>query len=244
MNPIPLVCLPFAGAGASFFYPWNAAAGENIEVVAIQLPGREWRIGEEPYLDASTAADDLFAEIGGELGGGPVLLFGHSLGAVLAYELAHRFCESPDYDVIRLIVSGSPGPWTRRSRRATGLSDAEFFERVSEFAQYDAETMRNPEVRELVLPTLRADVEMHEDYLPSRHDPLRAPITSLRGRDDELVSADRAAEWAKATSMDFEYADLPGGHMYLVEDPGEILRVALNAAIPWQRAAGNTAPVG
>lgn len=227
MNPIPLVCVPFAGAGASFFYPWNDLAGDEIEVVAVQPPGREWRIAEEPYRNATEAADGLFGELASELGGsGPVLLFGHSLGAVLAYELAHRFCAHPGFDVMGLMVSGSPGPWTRRTRRATGLPDEEFLERVREFASYDADTMRNPEVRELVLPTLRADVEMHENYAPSRPDRLPAPISSLRGAEDQLVSAYAAAEWVAATSRAFALRCMDGGHMYMVADPGQVLRVA------------------
>jgi surfactin synthase thioesterase subunit len=242
VDPIPLVCLPFAGAGASFFYPWNDRAGEEIEIVAIQLPGREWRLDEQPYNNAKTAVNELFPEIAGELGGGPVMLFGHSLGAILAYELAHRFCANPRFDVVRLIVSGSPGPWTKRARRATGLPDGEFLERVSEFAQYNAETMDDPEVRDMVLPTLRADVEMHEEYLPGSSDPLPAGITSLRGRDDQLVTADNAAEWVRATSWEFGIEELPGGHMYITEGADEILRIARDAAHQRRDASGQTVP--
>lgn len=229
VSQIPLVCLPFAGAGASFFYPWSDKAGKEIEIVAIQLPGREWRVDEEPYRDVETAVDDLFPEISGQLGSGPVLLFGHSLGAVLAYELARRFSAAPGFAVLRLIVSGSPGPWTRRVRRATGLPDDDFLDRVSEFAQYNAEAMRDPEVRKLVLPALRADVEMHEAYAASRRDPLAAPITSLRGQADDLVSADQAAEWASATSLEFELRELPGRHMYITRSADDVLRVAGDA---------------
>lgn len=236
-----MVCLPFAGAGASFFYPWNEKSAKEIEIVPIQLPGREWRVDEEPYRDVNTAVDLVFPEIAGELVAGPVMFFGHSLGAVLAYELAHRFCAAPGFDVARLIVSGSPGPWTRRARRATGLPDADFLDRVREFAQYDAETMRSPEVRKLVLPALRADVEMHEEYVSGRSDPLPVPITSLRGRDDQLITADHAAEWATATSREFEFIELPGGHMYLTQSAGDIVRVARDAAAQARKAPGQTA---
>lgn len=69
MDQIPLVCLPFAGAGASFFYPWIEKAGKEIEIVAIQLPGREWRVDEEPYRDVNAAVEELFPEIAEELSG-------------------------------------------------------------------------------------------------------------------------------------------------------------------------------
>src|SRR5215468_8965797 len=90
-RPITLVCLPFAGAGASFFRPWGALAGERVEVVALQLPGRERRIDEKPYLDVPSAAEGLLPEVSARLDPARALvLFGHSLGAVLAYELACR----------------------------------------------------------------------------------------------------------------------------------------------------------
>lgn len=235
MDQIPLVCIPFAGAGASFFHPWQALVPDEIRLLAIQLPGREWRLAEDPYRDVATAVGDIFPEVAEELDwGGPVMLFGHSLGAVLAYELARQFCATPGFEVARVFASGSPGPWTRRSRRATGLSDDEFFDRVSEFAEYSDDTLQNPEVRELILPTLRADVEMHEEYSPGSADPLPVPITAIRGSEDQLVPAESAAEWASATEREFNLVDLPGGHMYLIHSAAEILRLAGDAARQWQ----------
>ena len=87
-----LICLPYAGAGASFYRPWTALAGDALEIVPLQLPGRERLIDEEPYRDVSQAVDGLVAELRDRLGdgGGRVDVFGHSIGAVLDYELAHR----------------------------------------------------------------------------------------------------------------------------------------------------------
>jgi surfactin synthase thioesterase subunit len=217
-QPTALVCLPFAGAGASFFRPWSRLAGDTLDIVPLQLPGRERRIDDEPYRNAHRAADDLVADLRGVLDGPRrVALFGHSLGAVLAYEIAHRLAAAPDVDLVRLFVSGSPEPATQRPRRATGLPDAEFLVRVGEFAGYSHEALDDPEMREMILPTLRADVEMHENYLPSTDEPLPVPITAIRGNADELVSADEAAAWAKVTGREFGYAELPGGHMYLTD---------------------------
>jgi surfactin synthase thioesterase subunit len=85
--------------------------------------------------------------------------------------------------------------------------------------------MDDPEMRELILPTLRADVELHENYVPSTDEPLGVPITSVRGSDDELVTSDEAAAWAKVTSRDFALVELPGGHMYLTESAAALLRL-------------------
>ncbi|MBO3747625.1 thioesterase [Streptosporangiaceae bacterium NEAU-GS5] len=216
-GPITLVCLPFAGAGASFFHPWAAQAGSGLKIVPIQLPGREWRLIDEPYRDVAEAVEGLLPDIARVLDeAGRVALFGHSMGAVLAYELAHRLAGRAE--LVHLVVSGSPGPHAGRTARATDLPEEDFLRRVEEFAGYRHEALANPEMRELILPTLRADVEMHENYAPSTDRPLPVPITALRGTADDLVSAEQTEEWGKATSREFALVEVAGGHMFLADD--------------------------
>lgn len=223
-------CVPFAGAGASFFRPWLPLAGETIDLTAVQLPGREDRYAEEPCRDVTQAVDGLLPDVLDRAAtASRVALFGHSLGAVLAYELAHRLVASGEVTVAALVVSGSPGPWTQRASRASGLPDAEFLSRVQEFAGYRHEAFSDPEMCELLLPSLRADVEMHENYLPSTDVPLDAPITAVRGACDELVTAEEVAQWDKATSREFHLVEIAGGHMYLTEAPRDAVRVIKTA---------------
>ncbi|MFJ6615645.1 thioesterase II family protein [Streptomyces sp. NPDC091289] len=223
-----LICLPFAGAGPSFFTPWQKLAPEGLRILPVSLPGREKRFPEPAHTSAAPAVDDAYAQVTAELGeaGGPVVLFGHSMGAVLAYELAHRIERAgaaPRLDA--LVVSGSPGPWTPRTDRAGGLPDEEFAVRVRTFAGYDHPALEVPEMRELLLPTLRADVRLHESYTPSSDRPLGVPVLSVRGREDTLVGAAQAAEWGRATTGGLTVAELDGGHMYLTERPGELLEL-------------------
>jgi surfactin synthase thioesterase subunit len=218
-----LLCVPFAGAGASFFHPWRALSADRWRVVPVELPGRERRILEMPYRNVVEAAKNSVDDIAAALGeGARTVLFGHSLGAVLAYELVHLL-STRDVRVERLVVSGSPGPWTQRERRATGLPDEEFLVRVEEFAGFRHKALDHPEMRELILPMLRADCEMHENYVPSTHEPASVPICSMRGSADGLVTAEQAQEWRKATTGEFSYAEFPGGHMYLVDRAREVL---------------------
>ncbi|WP_217241009.1 thioesterase II family protein, partial [Streptomyces sp. AC555_RSS877] len=156
---IKLVCLPYAGAGASFYRPWAALAGDALEILPLQLPGRERLIDDEPHRDVHSAVDGLVAQLRERLGAGDhrVALFGHSLGAVLAYELAHRLVAEPGVELTHLFVSGSPEAARGRQRRATGLSDENFLAQVGEFAGYLHPALDDPEMRELVLPALRAD---------------------------------------------------------------------------------------
>ncbi len=227
----PVLCLPFAGAGASFFRPWRDRAPAILDIVPVQLPGREDRLDEEPYLDVGEAAEDLVAEVL-ELGRDlpRIALFGHSLGAVLAYEVARRLAETLDPAAVRLIVSGCPGPLYQRTRRATGLPDAAFLEQVRGLAGYTHPALADPQARELLLPTIRADVAMHESYRPGPIVPLPLPVSSVLGARDHLVSPAEAATWQVTSSLPLTQVEVPGGHMYLAEAPDALLRVIEAAA--------------
>ncbi|MGX8908996.1 thioesterase II family protein [Streptomyces netropsis] len=222
-----LICLPFAGGGAGFYRAWKDLKGlpaGGPAVVPLQLPGREELFIDEPFRDAVVAGERLaeqVADIGGRYG--RIALFGHSLGAVLAYEIARNLDGAGTGSPCHLFVSGSPGPWSGRSDRATGLDDAGFLAQVESFAGYKHEALEDPDMRELLLPLLRADVEMHEDYKPVSKDPLHIPVTSLRGTDDELVTREQADEWRAATAADFQLVEIPGSHMYLADDPAPLL---------------------
>ena len=226
MNSIPLLCFPFAGAGASFFRPWKDLVRGRFEVMPIQLPGREKRFVEEPYRDVAQAIEGVLPDVLKQIEGYPrVAIFGHSMGAILAYELARRLVETAAVGVELLVVSGSPGPWHGREQRATGLDDEAFLARVREFAGYSHAALSNPDMRAMLLPVFRADVELHENYQPSSDQPLAVPILSVRGASDEIVSAKQIAQWQQATNESFSVVELSGGHMYLTETPAQLLDV-------------------
>ncbi|WP_456786195.1 thioesterase II family protein [Cellulomonas sp. P5_C5] len=220
-----LLCIPFAGAGASFFGPWAEPAGNRFHVVPVQLPGREDRFVDQPFTKVADAVASIVDEVRPQVGSGEqVVLFGHSLGAVVAFELALAL-EQSGVDVARLVVSGSPGPWSGRTERASELSDDAFLQQVQRFAGYEHPALAHPELRELLLPTLRADVLMHEDYVARDGVVLAAPITSLRGSHDELVDDEAAMQWAAATTGSFVLRRVTGGHMYLADSAAEVLDI-------------------
>ncbi|MBT2393903.1 thioesterase [Streptomyces sp. ISL-1] len=225
ISPTVLICLPFAGAGASFFKKWQPLAPDEMRIIAVQLPGREERFLDDPHTDAAVAMDEAWSWVEPQLDGEErIAVFGHSLGAVLAHELVHRITGG-GLPVERLFVSGSAGPWKPRAKRASGLSDEEFLARVKNFAGYTHPAMQDPEMLELLIPVLRADVEMHENYHPSFPGPLSTPITALRGAQDDLVDTAEAAQWAEATTTGFNQVELAGGHMYLTDSAETVLQL-------------------
>ncbi|MFJ8913671.1 thioesterase II family protein [Amycolatopsis sp. NPDC102389] len=218
-----LVCLPFGGSGAAFFHPWSAFAADDLEIVPMRLPGRERLIDVEPYRSVHDAVDAFVDDLGDP---GDVVLFGHSVGAVLAYELAHRLPS-----VRHVFVSGSPGPATERPheiRASVREDDDAFLAQVQVLSGHVDQALYHPDLRELLLPALRADVTMHENYVPSTTEPLTVPITALRGTGDELVSAADIREWAEFTTAGFDTVELPGAHMYVVDSGAAVMNLIQN----------------
>nr|BFE70487.1 hypothetical protein GCM10020092_037880 [Actinoplanes digitatis] len=181
MKPTVLICLPFAGAGASFFRKWRRSAPAGLTILAVQLPGREERFAEPAHTDVGSAAAALCPALVPQLdGAGRVVLFGHSLGAELAYELTWRLVER-GVAVDRLVVSGAPGPRDRGFERVGHLDDDGFIDGLRRVTGYVHGALDHPGMREIVLPVLRADNRMHESYVSEHDGPLPVPITSVRG---------------------------------------------------------------
>ncbi|MFE9633670.1 thioesterase II family protein [Streptomyces sp. NPDC006463] len=219
-----LLCLPFSGGGAGFFRPWGNLGVPGVEVVPLQLPGREERYAESPHFVLENAVADLASQAERLTADRrPIAIFGHSrFGAVLAFELARRLESRPQFDLIRLFVSGSPGPRVRPPR-ISDLADEDFLIRVEEMSGYRHAAFDHPQLRDLLLPLLRADTAIHEDYEPFSDAPLSTPITSVRGTHDVLAPRELAELWGAVTSKPFEILEMPGGHMYLTESSRVLL---------------------
>jgi surfactin synthase thioesterase subunit len=219
-----LLCLPFAGSGASFFHPWNRLGLRGVVATPLQLPGRERRLAEEPYRDMHAAADGLLPAALKATAGGPVALFGHCfLGAVLAYELTRRLVGTGR--VSHLFVSAARPPSSGRVSDVAGLSDDEFLAYVAKTTGYRHAAFDIPEMRELLLPTLRADFEMDETYSAVDEEPLDVPVTAVFARDDTFVSRDEVNGWHEMTTGKFSLVEMPGGHMYLADGVEPLLEL-------------------
>jgi surfactin synthase thioesterase subunit len=216
--------LPYAGGGASFYRNWPPLpADSDVEMVGAQLPGRE-EMFDEPWprsmADTVTFVREQIAAKA--TARDRIALFGHSFGALLAYEVARSLC-GDGHVPAHLFVSGSADPSTPLAREPAPDTDSEFLQRVESLAGYAHPALAIPGLREVVLPTLRADVELHESLHLTVVDPLPVAVTALRGREDHLVEFDDCERWAKVTTVGCEVVELPGGHMYVLDDPGPVL---------------------
>jgi surfactin synthase thioesterase subunit len=210
-----LFCFPFAGGGTAPFRGWPQHLGNDIEVLAVLPPGRESRFAEPPLRDfgllVQRAAAGLLAVVDR-----PFALFGHSLGAVVAYEVA-RVMERHDAVPAMLFVSGRKAPHLPSPRPPiAGLEDAAFLRGMAEMEGTPGEVLESPELLELLLPMLRADFALAEEYRPLPGPRLACPVTALGSEDDRWIDRPGLQAWQEVTGGPFELRIFPGNHFYLL----------------------------
>ncbi|MFD7666685.1 cytochrome P450 [Streptomyces sp. NPDC059788] len=208
-----LVCFPHAGGAATFFHGWQDRVPPGTEVGAICYPGRQNRIAEPPLTSMTDLADQIHAALRGLLDR-PLALFGHSMGAVVAYEVAVRLTERDGVAPAALLVSGHAAPYLCAAGQPpdTGEDDRE----IAALAMAaDPALRRSPELLDLVMPVLRADHALLRAYRPARTPRLASPIAAFRGADDARATEQDMRSWRAMTGSAFRYRALPGDHFYL-----------------------------
>jgi medium-chain acyl-[acyl-carrier-protein] hydrolase len=209
-----LLCFPHAGGGASSFRAWAGLLPAEIEVCAVQPPGREERIREAPIASLPLLIDAL-VEHTAAVRAAPYALFGHSLGALVAFELARALRRRGQALPLHLFVSGSPAPHLRDTDPLVAGDDAELLARLRRHRGTPTEILEHPELMELILPTLRADLALLEVYRYANEPPLELPITAFGGHDDPDVSEAALRAWREHTRGRFAYSGFPGGHFFV-----------------------------
>ncbi|MFI1677827.1 thioesterase II family protein [Streptomyces sp. NPDC020607] len=213
--PVRLVCFPFAGGSASYWFGLSELLSPGIDVLAVQYPGRQDR-HKEPCLESVAAlADGVVDQLPSD--GRPFALFGHSLGAIVAFEVARRLRDSGPGGTgpVHLFASGGLARPYRPAGRSGTLDDADILAHLRAMGGTDERFFRSPELQELILPSLRADYRAVATYDAPGPERLDCPITALIGDADERTSPEEAGTWRERTGAAFDLRVLPGGHFYL-----------------------------
>lgn len=223
---LKLFCFPYAGGGASIFRSWSELAPSDIEICPVQLPGREARLTESAFSQVDTLLDQLFPILLPYLDA-PYALFGHSMGALISFELARAIRRAGVRPPLRLIVSGRRAPQLPDLRPPTyHLPEGEFIAELRRLQGTPEAVLQNEELLHLVLPLLRADFALCETYTYKPEAPLACPITALGGLQDSDVSREDTAAWSKqTTSAAFRLRFFAGDHFYLHKEQVPLLRI-------------------
>jgi pyochelin biosynthetic protein PchC len=219
-----LICLPHAGGSASFYLPVSRSLRPAIEVLAVQYPGRQDRRGEPCVDDIPTLA----RQIAGALSGWtrlPYALFGHSMGATVAYELARLLEHEQGRPPVWLFASGRRAPSRVRDERVHQLGDDQLVADLRRLSGTDDSILGDEEILRMILPAVRSDYRAAETYRWRPGPALSCPVTCLYGDADPKVTEDEVLAWAGHTTGPFEHRAFHGGHFYLVRHQAEILEL-------------------
>jgi medium-chain acyl-[acyl-carrier-protein] hydrolase len=230
LNPNPqlrLFCFPHAGGGASLFRLWHKSLPAAIEVCPIQLPGRESRVRERPYTDLIEMVEDLYRVLLPALDF-PFVFFGHSLGALVAFELSRLIRKRDGILPAHLIVAACPAPHSPDQHPPVHhLPRREFIDSLKQMEGTPEEVFKDPGLIDFFLPLLRADFTVYETYLYYRDTPLDCPISAYGGLGDDGVTEESLRQWGDQTNSTFIKRMFPGNHYFLRDNPRELFQAVL-----------------
>ncbi|MGC0422080.1 thioesterase II family protein [Embleya sp. AB8] len=216
-----LICFPHAGGSASAYRTWPMGLPSDVGVLAVRYPGREDRFGD-PFPSGLEALADDIADAFADLARHRVVLFGHSMGASVAHEVALRF-QKRGCPPAALCVSGRRPPHALEGLRKHFGTDEEIIADVVRFDETRAPVFADPGLREVVLPAVRADYRLVDDYSGGHRPPLDCPVYGYTGDHDSEVTPEQMHGWADTTNDAFRLLVLPGGHFYLSAEEQALL---------------------
>ncbi len=223
---VRLFCFPHAGIGASTYRPWSTDL-PMLDVVAIQPPGRESRINEpsfqdyRPYVDAVVPAIQGLVDL-------PFAFFGHSLGALIAFETCRTLRAHGLPMPFKLFVSGRRAPHLNTGDKGLSqMSDKDLLEELRNYGGTPEELLANEELMSLMLPIVRADFRVHEAYVHEPGEPLNIPMAAFGGIGDPEVPREHIDAWRQHTSAEFLLRMLPGEHFFVLRERALVQRAIL-----------------
>lgn len=236
---VQLICVPHAGAGASAYRDWQDRLGPAIEVLPVQLPGREARFAEPLVRSVFELADGMLDAVL-ERVRGPVAIFGHSMGSLIGYELAQALAAQGETPV-HLFVSGYAAPHLPpRGPALHTLPDQEFQDHISALQGTASEVLDHPELMELLRRVLKADYELCETYRHPERPAFSVPITALGGEQDPDTTGERLARWDDLSTGRTTARWFTGGHFYLHHHLDELMAIIDDTLLGTSRELGGS----
>jgi surfactin synthase thioesterase subunit len=210
-----LFCFHYAGGGPHVFREWADKLPVSVDVYCVQLPGRGARLHEAPYDDLSALIQSLHSALRPYLQS-PYAFFGHSMGSILSFELAHQIRRENGTPPVHLFISGRSGPQkTIKRPPICGFPEADFITELARYGGTPEELLGNFELMKMMMPTLRADFSICENYSYSGQPPLDCPISAFGSLEDPDVSRESLEAWRLETTSSCSVHMFPGNHFYL-----------------------------
>jgi medium-chain acyl-[acyl-carrier-protein] hydrolase len=222
---VRLCLFPCAGGSASSYQEWTADVPSFLDTFAIQLPGRANRFLEEPLKTLPPICQALCDELE-QFATMPVAFFGHSLGALIAFDVCRELRRRKQRLPIHLFVAGRAAPQVpARKRPIRDLPDAEFLGELNRMGGIPPEIQENTELMDLLTPILKADITLHETYSLAPEPRLACPITAFGGVSDADVTLDDVRGWQEQTEAGFFFHEVEGGHFFVNAERKKLIQI-------------------
>jgi medium-chain acyl-[acyl-carrier-protein] hydrolase len=229
---IRFFCFPYAGGGGLVFRTWAADLPPALEVYALRLPGRENRLMEPPFIRLTPLVETLTSVLQPYLDR-PFAFFGHSMGALLCFELVHALRHQQGQSPVHLFISGRRAPQLAAPHPPIhNLPEAEFVEKLRRLNGTPEAVLRDAALMQVLLPTLRADFALCETYGYVTKEPLDCPISAFGGLQDTEARYDDLTAWRDQTRCAFTLRMLPGDHFFLHSSRTVLLQAISNDLAP------------
>lgn len=212
-----LICFPYAGSGITPYRSWLAQFSSGINVSAVLLPGRESRFGDRLASDMDTVCSAIVGELVAQYHGCKLVLFGHSMGTAIAYEVARRLEMHHDWIPRGLVLSGREAPHVVSQNQLHLVSNQALITEIINMGQTSAELFEDQEMRSLLLPMIRSDYTLLENYHISTPTPLVCPLLTCVGDTDNKVNSDQMHVWRELILGRYLHQQFNGGHLYFLE---------------------------
>jgi medium-chain acyl-[acyl-carrier-protein] hydrolase len=228
-----LFCLPYAGGGAAVYWPWAREFPDAIEVRAVRLPGREQRSGEPPWTVATDVAAALATALLPFLDE-PFAFFGHSMGAGIAYETARLLARDHGRTAVGFMASGCRAPQLRsRQSPLYRLPDEKLLKELERLGGTPSSVLNNSELMLLILPTLRADLQLAETYVAAEPSCLGCPVVVFGGTGDLEIHRSELEAWRPISNGDFRLHMIEGDHFFINSNRERLISLAVSELERW-----------
>jgi surfactin synthase thioesterase subunit len=220
-----LFCIPYAGGSSNIYNKWKSSLAQDIELCPIELAGRGSRITESNYSSLEAAVNDIFNQIVDDINEYDYAIFGHSLGALLTYELIQKIMSLGLKSPIHTFFSGRKPPHIPRGESWALLEESKFEEKIMSLGGTPPEFFKYPELKEIFMPLLRSDFALSETIVDrSEIIPLTTNVSVLLG-ENEGISSEEAVQWREHTSKECTIHYIAGDHFFLLNQQEAVINI-------------------
>ncbi|WP_432407294.1 thioesterase II family protein [Wukongibacter sp. M2B1] len=224
MDEMTLFCVPYAGGSAAVYDKWKKYADGRIKIVPVELAGKGRRFNENPYDKMEDAVDDVYETIKKSIDK-PYGLFGHSMGGMITYELAHKISNSSLPNPEHIFVSGIRPPHLWKDRKIIYmLPDKEFKEEIIDMGGTPKEIFENKELLDLFLPIIKKDFKIVDKHIYDEKNPLNIEMTVFYG-DEEEINDNEANQWGIHTNKKCRIFKINGNHFFINDETEKVVDI-------------------